>query len=387
MEKIRSQFLLNSNITHLNHGSFGACPKPIFEDYQKWQLELEKSTVNFFARKGPELLFNSRKALSSFIGCHANDVVYVTNPSYAINIVAKSFPLQENDEILATDIEYATMDRTWNYYCKKAGAKYVRSRITLPVTSKEQIVEEFFKGLTPNTKAIFISHITSSSALILPVKEICTKAKELGLITIVDGAHVPGQLPLDLSTLQADIYTGACHKWLLTPKGSSFLYVKPRLQDMFDPLLISWGYESDYPSESKFIDYHQLQGTRDFSAFLTIPKALEFRQKFDWDTVLVSARKISQDNYIHFAEAANGTMLCPISNDFLGQMCSLAINCNDAAGLGLLLYNKYKIETATFPYANKALIRYSFQGYNTQKDLDKLFNALQEIRKQTNLLA
>ena len=386
MTDIRSQFLLSKDIIHLNHGSFGACPKPVFEDYQKWQLELEQNTVNFFVKQGPVLLEQSRKALGDYIDCYADDVVLVMNPSYAMNIIVKSFPLQTGDEILATDLEYGAMDKTWNYYCKKAGAKYVQSKITLPVSSKEEVIEEFFKGLTQKTKAIFISHITSSTALILPVKEICTKAKELGLITIVDGAHVPGQLPLNLSTLQADIYTGACHKWLMTPKGCSFLYVKRELQSMFDPLVISWGYESECPSNSQFIDYHQLQGTRDIAAFLTIPKALEFRNEFDWDSVSAKARKISQNNYERFAEAANGKMLCPISDDFLAQMCSLEINCPDTIKLGSLLYDTYKIEIPVFMHGDKAYIRYSVQGYNSQAELDKLFDALHEIRNATNLL-
>lgn len=383
---LRQQFHLNPNIIHLNHGSFGACPKPIFDDYQRWQLELEQDTVHFFARRGPELLANSRKVLGEFIGCEADDVVYTMNPSYAMNIIAKSFPLEQGDEILATNLEYGAMDRTWNYYCNKAGAKYVQQHITLPVTSKEQLVDEFFQGITPNTKAIFISHITSTTALILPVADICARAKELGLITIIDGAHVPGQLPLDLSTLNADIYTGACHKWLLTPKGSSFLYVRRGLQSMFDPLVISWGFESDNPSGSQFIDYHQLQGTRDFSAFLTIPKALEFRKDFDWENVSVEARTTSQNNYARFAEVANGKMLSPISDDFLPQMCSLEINCSDIVNLGSLLYQKYGIEIPVFQHWGKTYIRYSFQGYNTQKDLDVLFDALAEIRDTTNLL-
>jgi isopenicillin-N epimerase len=387
MENIRSQFLLNPDIIHLNHGSFGACPKPIFEDYQKWQLELEKNTVNFFVKQGPILLEQSRKALGDFIGCDKDDVVLVMNPSYAMNIIAKSFPLEYGDEILCTDLEYGAMDRTWNYYCKKAGAKYVQQKITVPVSSKQQIIDEFFQGLTSKTKAIFISHITSSTALRLPVEEICAIAKQKGLITIVDGAHAPGQIPLNLSTLQADIYTGACHKWLLTPKGCSFLYVNRALQELFDPLVISWGYESETPSHSQFIDYHQLQGTRDIAAFLTIPKAIEFRKECDWETVSDSCRKISQANYQRFAEAANATMLCPASDEFLVQMCSLEINCPDTVKLGTLLYDKYKIEIPVFMHGNKTYIRYSFQGYNTQEELDKLFAALAEIRNTTELLS
>jgi isopenicillin-N epimerase len=282
---LRSQFLLNPDITYLNFGSFGACPAPIFEDYQRWQRELEWEPVQFITANGLQYLQQSRETLAAYIHCGADDIVYTTNPSYAVNIIAKSFPLVPGDEILSTDLEYGACDRTWNYYCKKAGAKYIRQPITLPVVSKEKLIEDFFKGLTSRTKAIFISQITSATALVLPVKEICAIARQKGLITIVDGAHVPGHLSVDLSTLQADIYTGACHKWMLTPKGCSFLYVKSELQDLFDPLLISWGYESDSPSHSRFLDYHQLQGTRDFSAFLTVPRAIQFLQEHDWPAV------------------------------------------------------------------------------------------------------
>jgi isopenicillin-N epimerase len=386
MKNIRTQFLINPDIIHLNHGSFGACPKPIFEDYQNWQLQLERDTVAFFARRSPELLKHSREALAEFIGCEASDVVYVMNPSYAFNIIAKGFPLKQGDEILSTDLEYGAMDRTWKYYCRKAEATYVQQPISLPVRSNEQVVEEFFKGLTPKTKAIFISHITSSTALILPVEEICAKAKQLGLITIVDGAHVPGHIPLDLSTLQADIYAGACHKWMLTPKGSSFLYVKPEFQPLFDPLVISWGFESQYPSDSRFIDYHQLQGTRDYSAFLTIPKALQFRRENDWEQASAMSRKTAIANYERFAAAANGEMTCPATETFLGQMCSLRIRCNDFAQLGGLLYNTYGIEIPVFEHGKDVYIRYSVQAYNSQSDLDNLFSALHEIKTQTRLL-
>ena len=192
---IKSQFLLDPSVTYLAFGSFGSCPKPIFEDYQKWQLELEREPTQFITVNGLNYLKKSREALANFINCEADDLVYVSNPSYAINIVAKSFKLNEGDEILSTNLEYGALDRNQNYYCKKAGAKFVRQNITLPLASKEKFIEEFFGGLTNKTKAIFISQITSTTALIFPVKEMCEIAKAKGLFTIVDGANVPGHIP------------------------------------------------------------------------------------------------------------------------------------------------------------------------------------------------
>ena len=184
--------------------------------------------MQFIALNGPNNLKRSREALGKYVGCDADDLVYVTNPSYAFNIVAKSFKLNEGDEILSTNIEYGALDRTWNYYCKKANAKYVRQHINLPLVSKKQFVEDFFKGLTDKTKAIFISHITSTTALIFPVKEIVEAAKAKGLFTMVDGAHVPGHIDLNIAELDADVYVGACHKWMCTPKGCFVFICKKR---------------------------------------------------------------------------------------------------------------------------------------------------------------
>lgn len=382
---LRDQFNLRPDIAHLNHGSFGACPKPIFQDYQKWQLALETDPVQFFVKDGPVHLKRSREALGSFVGCEADDLVFTMNPSYAINIIAKGFDLKEGDEILTTDLEYGAIDRTWNYYCRAAGAKYIRQKISLPIVSKDRIIDEFFSGLTNRTKAVFISHICSTTALRLPVEEICEIAKEKGLITIVDGAHIPGHIPLNLQTLKADIYTGACHKWLLTPKGCCFLYVKKEFQP-FDPLVISWGYEADKPSNSQFIDHHQLQGTRDCSAFLTVPKALEFRVENDWDKVAADCRKLVQANFEEFAEAAGGTMLCPNSDDFLGQMCSISINCQDSFALHDKLYSDHAIEIPVMPHNESVFMRYSINAYNSQEELNRLFEALREIRANSDLL-
>ena len=384
--ELKSLFLLRDDITYLNFGSFGACPKPIFRDYQDWQMLLEAEPVQFIAFDGVKYLKRSREALAQFINCDADDLVYVTNPTYAINIIAKSLELKEGDEILSTNIEYGALDRTWNYYCRKAKAKYVRQPLSLPVRSKDELIAEFWKGYNSKTKAIFISQITSSTALRLPVEEICEMAKAKGLLTIVDGAHVPGQIPLDLATLQADIYTGACHKWMMTPKGCSFLYVKKEYQDLFDPLAISWGYESAAPSHSRFLDYHQMQGTRDFSAFLTVPKAIEFRNEYNWEQVAADSRRMVQHNYGRFCDLVGSQPICPVTDDFLGQMCSIPINTPQPEQLQQHLFEHYCIEVPVTRQEEKVFLRYSINAFNSQGDLDRLYEALREIMERTDLL-
>lgn len=383
---MKELFLLNPEISFLNFGSFGACPKPVFEDYQKWQRELEFEPVRFMAVNGPAYLQRSREALAKYIGCAADEVVYTTNPTYAINIIAKSLKLMPGDEVLSTNLEYGALDRTWNYYCKKAGARYVRQPITLPLISKEKFIEDFFGGLSPTTKAIFISQITSTTGLIFPVKEICTIAKQKGLFTIVDGAHVPGHIPINLSELDADVFTGACHKWMMTPKGCSFLYVKKQFQDLFDPVIISWGYEAQFPSSSRFLDYHQMQGTRDFSAFLTVPRAIAFMDEHKWHEVAAGCRKLAHDNYLCFCTLLNAQPLAPHTDEFFGQMRSIKINTPEPEKLHLLLFDKYKVQVPVMRQDDKVYLRYSVNAFNSQADLDRLFNALEDIKASTTYI-
>ncbi|RZJ31351.1 MAG: aminotransferase class V-fold PLP-dependent enzyme [Flavobacterium sp.] len=382
---MKSQFLLDPEITYLNHGSFGACPKPIFEDYQKWQLELERQPTGFITKKLPEYLKASKAALASYINCNTDDFFFVPNPTFAINVIMRSIGLKPGDEILATNHEYGAMDRTWNFYCKQSGAKYVRQEISLPVISKDRIIEEFWKGYNENTKVVFLNQISSATALIFPVMEICKKAQELGLIVIVDGAHVPGHIPLDISEIDADYYTGTLHKWMLTPKGSSFLWVKEEFQDRLDPLVVSWGYESDFP-KSQFLDYHEFNGTRDMSAFLTAPAAIRFLEENDWEAKSAECKKMILDNYQRFCDLLGTHPICPITSEFLGQMCSIPVNTTKHFELKETLIEKYKIEIPVMKLNGNVYLRISLNAYNSQNDLDRLYSVLQQIKAETDLI-
>ena len=383
---MKSVFLLDNNIIFLNHGSFGACPKPIFEEFQRLQLELEQEPVHFIQKKLPVYLKEAKKPLAKFIGCDAEDFFFTPNPTFAVNTIMRSLKLQVGDEILTTNHEYGAMDRTWNFYCKKSGAKYIRQEISLPIISKEQILEEFWKGYNSNTKVIFLNQISSSTALIFPVKEICDKAQQLGLITIVDGAHVPGHIDLNISELNPDFYTGTLHKWMLAPKGSSFLYVKKEFQADIDPLVVSWGYESLAPSESRFLDYHEYQGTQDVSQYLCTPKVIEFLEENNWKEKSKACRKLVLDNYQRFCDLVGTQPICTISEEFLGQMASIPIRTEKPMELKELLYSKYKIQIPIMPLNDKIYMRYSMNVYNSQEDLDILYRAITDIIESTDLI-
>ena len=379
---MKELFLLDPKITYLNFGSFGACPQPVFEAYQKFQLKLEQSPVQFIVHSGMELLKSSRHCLASYLACEADNLVLMTNPSYAINTIAKSIPLSKGDEVLSTNLEYGAMNRTWKYYCKKSGAKYKQSKINFPIESVSSFLEDFWAGYNKNTKIVFISHITSSTGLILPIKEICDEAKRRGLLTIIDGAHVPGQLPLNIGELDPDVYVGACHKWMMAPKGASFLYVKKKQQYWVDPLLISWGFESDNPSHSTFLDYHETAGTRDFSAFLAVPYSIDFMNKHDW----VKKRLFCQEKTIEWAkkfqEFWGFQSISPISKVFIGQMYSIPLETDNIDGLKSALYERFNIEVPVFMNEAQVFVRFSFQVFNSDEDMQRLFDAMKTLNKE-----
>ena len=376
---LKEQFLLNKNITYLNFGAYGACPKPVFDVYQNFQRELEEEPTLFINELGPAYIKKSRESLGNYLNCSADDIVYVTSPSYAVNLIAKSFQIKAGDEVLTTNLEYGPCDKTWKYYCEQNGATYKRIDIQFPLKSKEDFLDQFLKGINKNTKLIFVSHLTSSTGIRLPIEEICAIANQLGILIYVDGAHAPGQLPVDLRLLGADIYTGACHKWMLTPKGSSFLYVRNSLQHLFDPLIISWGYKSIKPSHSIFLDHHQFQGTRDYSAFLTIPAAIDFMRAFNWKKVSEDSRHLTQSNANRFCELMGTQPLTAISDDFIAQLFSIPINIQNPEKLHDILYNEYRIQVPVLIHEGNSYLRYSIQGFNDQNDLTHLYNALVEL--------
>lgn len=211
MYNLRKLFLLDPSVTFLNHGSFGATPRPVFNEYQRWQLELERQPVEFLGRRFNDLMAESRAALGEYLGTHADNLTYTQNVTISINIVARSLALDAGDEVLASDHEYGAMDRTWRFLAKERGFTYINQSVSLE--SHAAFIDSFWSGVTPRTQVIFLSHITSPTAIIFPLDEIIKRARAAGIITVIDGAHVPGQLPLDLDSLGADFYGGNLHNF------------------------------------------------------------------------------------------------------------------------------------------------------------------------------
>jgi len=375
---MKDLYLLNPEITFLNHGSFGACPKPVFEEYQRWQHKLEQQPVEFMARDIYDYLKEARDSLGKFVGCSGDDLVYVTNPTTAVNTIIRSLDFGPGDEILTTDQEYGALIRTWNQYADKRGFKLVEHVTQFPMTTHEDFVNKFWSDVNEKTKVIFISQITSATGVILPAEEICRRAKAEGIMTIIDGAHVPAHIPLSISEMDPDVYVGACHKWLSAPKGSSFMYVKNSLQENVNPLIISWGSEVD-PSPSPFIYENQYQGTWDPSAFLTVPSAIQFQIDNDWESVKKRCRNLTQETRDRVYDIIKTEPICPNNDEWLGQMSSIIINIENGLEFKWMLLDKYKIEMPIYQWKDKILFRISFNAYNDEKDADRLIDAIKEL--------
>lgn len=372
-----SQFQIRSDLTFLNHGSFGACPRPVFEAYQQWQLRLEEDPVEFLGRRRNDLLREAREQLATYVGTQADQLVFVENATFGVNIVARSLQLEPGDEVLATDHEYGASDRTWRFLCGQRQVRYINQPIPLPLTSDEEILEYLWRGVTTRTRVIFISHITSPTALIFPLEKICQRARAAGILTVVDGAHAPGHIPLHLDELGVDFYIGNCHKWLCAPKGAGFLYARPEHQALLQPLIVSWGWESLAPSASPFQDYFGWVGTKDPASYLSVPAAIAFLREYDWETVRQACHELASSARQRIASLVGSEQICPDSPQWWGQMCSIPLPDGDAHTLQRHLREAWNIEVPVISWQNRRLIRLSLQGYNSPADIEHLLTALQ----------
>ena len=378
LTNLRSEFLLDPDIHYLNHGSFGACPREVFEDYQEWQRILERNPIDYYTRQlkglfgkeasGP--LEHARTELAHFVNADADGLIFTPNVTVALNAIANSIQLQANDEVLTTNHEYGTIVASWARKCAQNDAVLTEVAIDLPVTTQAEFVENFWNHVTPHTKVILMSHITSATALVLPVKEICARARKSGIITVIDGAHAVGQLELDVENINADFYTSNCHKWLLTPKGTAFLYVHSSQRESFEPLVISWA-EINRPS---FSLRHEMWGTRDMAAFLCIPTALKFREKHDWQTRISDSKILLYKHREIFAASFNRELIC--DDSWLAQIASVLLPVGASPGkLWQYLWEEHKIEAMITRWQDESILRLSFNAYNTEDEMDLLLRA------------
>jgi isopenicillin-N epimerase len=365
---LRREFLLDPAVAFLNHGSFGACPRPVFERYQAYQRELELEPVDFLARRLPDLLAAARAHLAGYLDADAADLAFVTNATTGVNLAARSLALGPGDEVLATDLEYGACDMAWEWIARRTGASYVRAPIPLPLDSPATLVEALFAKATERTRVVYVSHVTSATALVLPLDEIVARARALGLVTIVDGAHAPAHVPVDLTALGADFYSGNAHKWLCAPKGAGFLHVRPELQESVDAAIVSWGYADG----NTFSERIETQGTRDPAAWLAVPDAIAFQAERDWDAVRDRCRALTREARAELCALLGTEPLAP--DEMLGQMASVRLP-RPAPGLSDRLFARHRVEIPVGGPGDD-LLRISVAAYTSRDEVDRLLAAL-----------
>lgn len=371
---MREHFLLDPQITFLNHGSFGACPRPVLDEQQRLREEMERNPVQFLSRRSDALLREAREVLAAYVGTDAEQLVFISNATTAVNAIAQSIALAPGDEVLSTDHEYGACDMTWRQHCQRQGAKLVRVEIALPF-EPERFVERMLGAITPRTKLIFVSHLTSVTALIFPIEALCRAARERGILTLVDGAHAPGQLPLALDALGADFYTGNCHKWLCAPKGAAFLHARTEHHGRLVAPVISWGWfdnpvQAAYTGQSVFERRFQWQGTHDITPWLCVPAAIRFQAEHDWPA---RAQRCHDDAVavMHRFCARHGLPVIAPDHSF-GQMAPLPVPHQDGAALRARLFDEHRIEVPVTQHAGRTFVRISLQAYNTAADVQAL---------------
>ena len=383
------EYLLDPDVVYLNHGSFGACPVEVFEEYQRLQRRLEEQPVRFLQRERPALMARARARLGDYVGAEAGHLAFVTNPTFAVNEIARSLALGPGDEVLTTNHEYGACRNVWQFVAERTGCSIVEVALPITFDSETEVIEAIFAAATPRTKVLFVSHITSPTALTFPVAELCARARSLGLITVVDGAHGPSQVDLELEQLGADFYVGACHKWLSAPKGSSFMFAARSAHALLEPLVVGWGWgdRREFDLGSDFLDRHEWLGTHDPAAVLSVPTAIEMQHRHDWPAV----RARCHDLAVRVAERAalvDGVARVHADDRFV-QMALLELTDGFLPGCevgdvrrGLL--DDWRIEVPVTAWTDdrgrvRRLIRVSIQAYNTPGDVDHLVAALRSM--------
>jgi len=392
----RSDYLhhwrLDPRVLFLNHGSFGACPRPVLARQAALRERMEANPVDFFVRELPGMLDRARAALARFVGAPAEDLVFVSNATGGVNTVLRSLSFREGDELLTTAHEYNACRNALDAAAARSGASVVVAALPFPLRSADEILEAILSRVTPRTRLALVDHVTSPTALIVPVERIVAELEARGVAALIDGAHPPGMLPLDLASLGASFYTGNCHKWLCAPKGAGFLYVRPDRQDAIRPLAISHGANSPRSDRSRFQLEFEWTGTRDPSAALCVPAAIEFMGDLlpgGWDELRARNHALACEGRRILAEALAVAPPCP--EGLLGSMAALPLPLDaggacaaDAPGddpLEVALRRDHGIIVPVIRWADPPLrlLRVSAQIYNHADEYRELGRAAREL--------
>jgi isopenicillin-N epimerase len=385
---LAQHWTLEPGIAFLNHGSFGACPRPVLEAQQQLREEMERQPVEFFVRKLPDRFDAARQRLAEFLGADPESLAVVPNATTGVNAILRSLDFGPGDELLTTDHEYNACRNALDYVGERSGARLVTVQVPFPCDSPGRVLEVVLDAVTPRTRLVLIDHVTSPTGMILPIAELVRDLAERGIDTLVDGAHAPGMLPLRLDELGSAYYVGNCHKWICAPKGAAFLHARADRRESVRPLTISHGANTPRPGRSRFHDEFDWMGTDDPTAFLAVPTAIEFLASIvpgGWREIRAHNRDLALQARDLLASALGVKPPCP--SEMIGSLVSFPLP--DGSGepprsalyadpLQDILLRDHAIEVPIVPWPvpPKRLVRVSAQLYNDRGQYERLGAAL-----------
>ncbi|PTL78521.1 aminotransferase class V-fold PLP-dependent enzyme [Vitiosangium sp. GDMCC 1.1324] len=386
----RSHWSLDPEVTFLNHGSYGACPTRVLEEQSRLRARMEAEPVRFLHRELEALADSARAALGSFLDADPDDLAFVNNATTGVNTVLQSLRFAPGDELLTTDHEYNASKNALDFVASRWGVKVVVAKLPWPVSSSQSVVDAVLAHVTERTRLLLIDHVSSQTALVLPIASLIRALRERGVETLVDGAHGPGQVPLSLRQLGVAYYTGNCHKWLCAPKGAAFLYVRRDLQPGIRPVVISHGYNSRREDRSRFrLDFDWI-GTDDPTPFLCVPKALEVVGGMlpgGWPEVMASNRSKALAARAFLCQRFGVAPHCP--EDMMGSMATVPLPDGfparpSALGLDplqdrLLFEHHIEVPIVPWPRPPHRHVRVSAQLYNSHGEYQRLAEALEAL--------
>jgi isopenicillin-N epimerase len=380
----RAEMMLDSTVANLNTGSFGPLPRVVFERVTELRKRLAEEPMDFLIRQLPSLLWEARERLAQFLHGDPKRLVFTVNVSASVNLIASALRLAAPGEILLTDHEYGAMHWCWERAAQRQGLTL--RTFPLPTMGRDpgEIVDAVHKAITPRTRLLFFSHVLSPTGLVLPAREICAEARKRGVISVVDGAHAPAMIPVNFTEIGADFYGANCHKWLLAPTGSGFLYLGLGSEDRLQPLQVSWGYhhernrldERDEFGSTPRIRALEFEGTRDLCPWLAVPAAIDFQTGIGWERI--SGRIAELVWYVRqrFDGLAGLKLATPTHPEMHGAMTAFRLPAHDPAAMRKALWEKHRIEAPIVDRAEGNLIRASTHFYNTHEEIDRLAAAL-----------
>jgi isopenicillin-N epimerase len=374
---IRSDFLLDPNLAFLNHGSFGSVPRVVLDEQTMWRDRIESDPIEILGRHGSRLIDDAKRQIGQTLGMKPSDFGMVTNATEGINCVLRSLEFSPGDELLTTNHVYNAVRQAMRYIAQKTGATYKEIEIPVPINSAADIEQAILRAITPKTKLLVIDHITSPTALVFPIPSILAACADRGVDVLVDGAHAPGTLPLNVQSLAPAYYAANLHKWTCAPKGSAFLWVRPDKQSRIHPLVVSHFFEQGL---AKVFGW---QGTRDISAWLSVPRALQYLSEIGWAAIMAHnhAMAVWADQFLCLRW--NVHPISPIDGSLLGSMATVPLPPpldhlpnEDVLKLQQRLHDQYHIEVPIMIWAGRNYVRPCCQIYNVANDIHRLADAI-----------